>query len=287
MLYAIITVLILIADQGVKFFAARSLADVGVLEFIPGFLQLQYVENTGAAFGLFQNLNIRWFIVAVTVIFAVIVVLALNRRWITGTFGRWMAVLVLGGALGNVIDRVIHEGGYVVDMFEFTFKIFGNSFPVFNIADIFITVGGILFCIYVIFHRDPEHHEEHVVKGRDGSAAARAPRRRSESIEDQSAERRPRIANSDRPVDDKPVREIPARPAQAPPQQRRAPAQQQRQAPAAQPRPASSQPRQEGATPQQGQPRPRQDSPAPKPRAKPKTSSDSFDLEDILNEFRD
>lgn len=287
MLYAIVAVLVLIADQGVKYFATRNLADVDVLEFIPGFLQLRYTENPGAAFGLFKDFNFRWIFVAAAIVFAVIVILALNRQWITGAFGRWTAVLVLSGALGNMIDRIIHEGGYVVDMFEFPFKIFGKDFPIFNIADIFLTVGGILFCIYVIFHRDPEHDEERAVKGRSGSSVVSAPRKRvSEDNGNQPAERRPRIATSDIPTDDRPVREIPAKPAQAP--QRRAPSQQQKQSPPAQRKPAASQSGQQpGATPRQGQAKPRQASQAPRQDAKPKTSSDSFDLEDILNEFRD
>lgn len=287
MLYAIVAVLVLIADQGVKYFATRNLADVDVLEFIPGFLQLRYTENPGAAFGLFKDFNFRWIFVVAAIAFAVIVILALNRRWITGTFGRWMAVLTLSGALGNMIDRIIHEGGYVVDMFEFSFKIFGKDFPIFNIADIFLTVGGILFCIYVIFHRDPEHDEERAVKGRSGSSVVSAPGKRvSEDNGNQPAERRPRIATSDIPTDDRPVREIPAKPAQAP--QRRAPSQQQKQPPPIQRKPAASQSGQQpGTAPRQGQAKPRPASQAPRQDAKPKTSSDSFDLEDILNEFRD
>ncbi|MEG0036344.1 MAG: signal peptidase II, partial [Oscillospiraceae bacterium] len=73
------------------------------------------------------------------------------RNLITGKFGRWMLILVLAGGLGNCIDRAIN--GYVVDMFQFAFF---PSFPIFNVADIFITLGGIAFCVWLIFHKEPE-----------------------------------------------------------------------------------------------------------------------------------
>ena len=71
--------------------------------------------------------------------------------------GRWSLVLVIAGALGNAIDRVVH--GFVVDLFDFRLI----NFPVFNVADIFICVGGALFVIYFMFqHKDktPEEDEQ-------------------------------------------------------------------------------------------------------------------------------
>ena len=63
-----------------------------------------------------------------------------------------MSVLVIAGARGNCIDRMI--SGYVVDMFEFSFAIFGWQFPVFNVADVFITLGMIMFCVLVLVQKD-------------------------------------------------------------------------------------------------------------------------------------
>ncbi|MDR1669302.1 MAG: signal peptidase II [Oscillospiraceae bacterium] len=109
--------------------------------FIPG-VNLTYAENTGAAFSLLQNA--RWFLVAVSATAACVIVLAVCKGWIRGKLGLAGISCVLGGALGNLIDRLLH--GYVVDMFQFTFV----SFAVFNVADIFVTAGGLCFCIYLI-----------------------------------------------------------------------------------------------------------------------------------------
>ncbi|MGI5936297.1 MAG: signal peptidase II [Oscillospiraceae bacterium] len=147
MLYAIVTVLILILDQGLKYWTTLNIPyGDGVRNLIPGFIRLTNIHNYGAAFGILQNT--RWLLIAVTVIFAVAVILLVSTKTIKGAFGRWTAIMVLAGALGNGIDRVLH--GYVVDMLEFEFI----NFEVFNVADIFITVGGILLCLYVIFQRD-------------------------------------------------------------------------------------------------------------------------------------
>lgn len=287
MLYGIVTLLILILDQGVKLLTTRNLEIGEVMEFIPGVIQFRYVQNFGAAFGLFSDLDFRWIIVAITAVFAIAVILALRNDWIHGQFGRWTAVMILGGALGNIIDRIIHDGGFVVDTFEFAFKIFGNTFPVFNVADIFVTVGGVLFCLYIIFHKEPELISE----GRPKHAASEDG---GESAPTQ--ERKARIATTEKPADNvRPIREIQAKPSQAP---RRKP---QTANPAAEVKPDA---RQEAAaaSAKKPEPKPASDidaislfeeevrasrSPTIPPDLKPKTSSDSFDLDDILAEFRD
>ncbi len=109
--------------------------------FFPG-VRLTYTENTGAAFSLFGQA--RWFLVAASTLAAAAIILAVCRGWVRGRLGLVSISCVLGGAVGNLIDRALR--GYVVDMFEFTFV----SFAVFNVADIFITVGGACFCLYLI-----------------------------------------------------------------------------------------------------------------------------------------
>ena len=150
MLYAIVAVIILILDQGLKYWTTLNLTlDVGQHQLIPGLVRLTNIHNYGAAFSILQNT--RWLLVIITAIFVVVVAILLSMEIIEGRFGQWMAVLVLAGAIGNGIDRIIH--GYVVDMFQFEFM---PTFPVFNVADIFITVCGILFCIYLLFHKSDE-----------------------------------------------------------------------------------------------------------------------------------
>ena len=152
MLYAIVAVLILIADQGLKYWVTLNISlEDGVVELIPGVLELMNIHNYGAAFGILQNAP-RWVFILIAVVFAAIVIVSLRRNWIHGKFGRWTAVLVLAGALGNCIDRML--SGYVVDMFNFPFEFpLIHHFAVFNLADIFITVCGILFCLHVLFFR--------------------------------------------------------------------------------------------------------------------------------------
>lgn len=144
MLYAIVVVLVLIADQLMKYWVTANITlNSGSVELIPGILKLVNIHNDGAAFSLFPGY--RWIFVGLAAAVTIAVILALIFHWIKSGFGRWMAVLTMAGALGNAIDRAIY--GYVVDMFVIEPVKF---IQVFNVADIFITVGGILFCLYLI-----------------------------------------------------------------------------------------------------------------------------------------
>ncbi len=146
--YAIVAVLILLIDQTVKYWTITSLALNETKSFIPGLLDLTYIQNYGAAFGILQGQ--RWFFVVLTVVFVAAVIYLLSKDIIKGRLGRWMLVLVMAGGVGNCIDRVMNR--YVVDMFSFHFM----DFAIFNVADIFVTLGGIIFCVYLIFHREPK-----------------------------------------------------------------------------------------------------------------------------------
>lgn len=179
MLYAIVSVLILIADQGLKYWVTLNIPlNEGRVELIPGVVDLMNIHNYGAAFSILQNAP-HWLFIIIAVVFAAIVIVSLRRNWIHGNFGRWTAVLVLAGALGNCIDRML--SGYVVDMFSFPFW---KSFAVFNLADIFITVCGILFCIHVLFFRGEKPAPE-----QDAAAPTEAPRRAPK----QKAPRQPKL----------------------------------------------------------------------------------------------
>ena len=160
MLFAIAVILILIADQGLKYWVTLSIPlDDGVRALFPGFLELRNIHNSGAAFSLLSGAP-RWIFIILAVVFIVIIVLAVRREWVHGAFGRWMAILLLAGALGNCLDRML--SGYVVDMLAFEFW---PSFPVFNIADVCIVVGAIGFFLHVLLYKDPES----VAKEAEGS----------------------------------------------------------------------------------------------------------------------
>ncbi len=150
MLYAIVAVLALIVDQALKYWTTVNIVvDSGRAKLIPGFIRLVNLHNTGAAFSILEGA--RWFFVILCILFCLLVVYLLVRNIVTNKLARWMAVIIMAGAVGNCIDRVVC--GFVVDMLEFEFLIFGRSFPVFNIADIYITVGAIVFCLCILLEK--------------------------------------------------------------------------------------------------------------------------------------
>lgn len=150
MWYAIVAILILIADQGLKYWVTVNIAlDTGHVTLIPGVLELTNIHNNGAAFSMLEHAP-HWIFILFTLVFAAIAVFCLRHNVVHGKVGRWSVVLVLAGAIGNCIDRIL--SGYVVDMFNFLFA----RFAVFNLADVFIVVAGITLCLHVIFYRGDE-----------------------------------------------------------------------------------------------------------------------------------
>jgi len=118
------------------------------MEVIPGVLNVTHARNPGIAMGMLSDvdMNLQWPLAGVMLVACLILVFVL-RRYDEGFWGRLGLAAVLGGAAGNLIDRVF-RGGLVVDMFEFPFAFFPY---IFNIADVFIVLGGITFCIHFIF----------------------------------------------------------------------------------------------------------------------------------------
>ena len=157
MLYAIVAVIALILDQLVKYWTTISvIKDEGIVKLIPGLIHLTNVHNTGAAFSFLQGA--RWFFVALCAVFVAAVIYLLVKNIICTPGARWCAVIVMAGAVGNAIDRIIN--GYVVDMFEFDFKIFGMNFPVFNLADVYLTIGVLVFCIFLLAEKPEEKQDK-------------------------------------------------------------------------------------------------------------------------------
>ncbi|MEA5040185.1 MAG: signal peptidase II [Clostridiaceae bacterium] len=142
-LWALIPLCIIAADQMVKQWAQNNLQQLGTLPLISGVFHLTYARNTGAAFSLLQGA--RWAFVLIGVLMVGLLIWALRAGWVRGLFGRLSVLFLVGGAVGNLIDRV--RFGYVVDLFDFRLI----HFAIFNVADSFITVGGIMLGIYLIF----------------------------------------------------------------------------------------------------------------------------------------
>ena len=146
MAYILTIIALIVIDQISKYLALNNLANIGSIPIIENIFHLTYVENRGAAFGMFQNNQIVFIIVAVV---ASIVGLYYIYKKKLNLLGNISIVLIISGAIGNLIDRV--RLGFVVDYFDFRF-IWDY---VFNIADIFVVVGTILLCIYIIvFEKD-------------------------------------------------------------------------------------------------------------------------------------
>lgn len=142
MIYILIIIAGIVLDRITKIYAVKhfiSYPHSGSL------INLTYLENRGAAFGILQDKRILF------VILTIAIVLYLLYYFITNLKSNPLVLniafsLIISGALGNFYDRLFQ--GYVVDFIEFAFV----DFPVFNIADIFVTVGCGLLIIYILFH---------------------------------------------------------------------------------------------------------------------------------------
>ena len=149
MLWVIIGIFITAADQLTKYLTVKYIAGGNEISVIHGFLKLSYVENRGAAWGLFAGQRLA-FIVFTAIIFAAFIYYTIKNKpqkklyYISVSF-------ILGGATGNLIDRAFK--GFVVDMIDITEWF---DYPVFNVADCFIVAGTILLAIYILISDSKE-----------------------------------------------------------------------------------------------------------------------------------
>jgi len=128
-------------DQFTKYLVVAGIPLHTEIPAIPGLFHLTYVQNTGAAFSSFEGQ--QWLFVLVFAVFTAAIVWEFSgKRWPFTDLERWLIVAIYGGGLGNMIDRI--RLGFVVDMIEVDFM----RFPVFNVADCFITCG----CVLLIAH---------------------------------------------------------------------------------------------------------------------------------------
>ena len=144
MFYVILAILLIVADQAVKF-AVRANIDLGQsIPFIPHVLALTNIRNTGAAFSILSRHT--WLLTLTSVVVVLVICWLIVKGFFQNALGRWAAALVLAGGMGNLIDRVVF--GAVTDMFQTTFI----DFPIFNVADSCITVGVPLLFLYVLLY---------------------------------------------------------------------------------------------------------------------------------------
>ncbi len=140
--YFLISALLVGLDQWSKYLTLQNISLGETKEFIPGFLSLTHLRNTGAAWSLLEG-KMKFFYV-ITVIVSVVIIYLLIKNYKKSIWYSVGLSFVLAGAIGNFIDRV--RLGYVVDMLQTDFM----NFPIFNVADSTLVVGVICIFIYLI-----------------------------------------------------------------------------------------------------------------------------------------
>lgn len=141
--YILLIALLIAVDQIVKGFVATRMDLFQSIELWQ-FIKLTYIHNTGAAFGILNGSRILF--VLFTAALLVLVALVWRKDWMKRYY--CAVSLILGGALGNCIDRIFR--GYVVDFIDFTY------WPVFNIADIAVVCGTILLAVLILTAKEED-----------------------------------------------------------------------------------------------------------------------------------
>ena len=139
--------LLILLDQAVKGYVVKEIPLGGIRRFIPKVVSLTYLKNSGAAFSMLENQ--QWFFTIITLI-AMGAAFVYLYRHIKGSI--WLLLgltLIISGGIGNFIDRL--RQGFVVDMFHLDFM----NFAIFNVADIYLTIGVGLLLIYLL--REESH----------------------------------------------------------------------------------------------------------------------------------
>jgi signal peptidase II len=154
MIYIGIILLVLLIDQGTKYLVYSNLELYQSVEVINGFFHITFIENKGAAHGILQNMT--WLFISVTVVAIAAMIYVLKK-----SNSKWLSVslsILIGGATGNLLDRVFREGR-VVDFMDFYFGSY--NYAIFNLADSSVVIGTILLSIYILFiYKDPKKKEQ-------------------------------------------------------------------------------------------------------------------------------
>lgn len=151
-MYFLLSIILIVVDQLVKFWVRGNIPLGGAIPFLPGFMELAYVQNTGMAFSMFSRHT--WLLTLLSLAVSLALGWALGRDKLPHPVGRLSLALVLAGGVGNLIDRAVL--GFVTDMFATTFI----DFAVFNVADICVCMGGGLLVLYALFFaQEPKEGE--------------------------------------------------------------------------------------------------------------------------------
>ena len=153
--WLVTTALIVAIDQFTKYIVVKNMDLYDEYVVIPGFFNLNYVRNKGAGLGLFANA--RWVFMIVTAIVIIVVVVLLFRDFFRSRLADLALTFILAGGIGNMIDRIFI--GEVIDFFQFQIKLFDF---IFNVADVFVTFGTVIFVIYYLFFHGKDKEKENV-----------------------------------------------------------------------------------------------------------------------------
>ncbi len=137
-----VAVLLIGADQLIKYWAMTNLVEVGTIPLIGGVFHLTYVENRGAAFGMLQGQ--KWLLVGVASLVLLGAVVFLLSGRVKNRVLMWAIALIIAGGVGNLIDRTVR--GFVVDYLDFRLI----NFYVFNLADACVCIGVGLVLLYLL-----------------------------------------------------------------------------------------------------------------------------------------
>lgn len=151
----LLSAVLIAADQLFKMLVVQNVQPVGKIAVIPGIFDLFYLENRGAAFGMLQNQ--KWFFVLVTGAITLFIIFALFRYNNHEFFSYAASALIIGGGIGNLIDRV--RLSYVVDYLSFSFFP-----PIFNFADCCVTVGTVFLIIHFLFFAEKDNSANRVMR---------------------------------------------------------------------------------------------------------------------------
>lgn len=142
-LWLTLSLVLIVLDQLIKYIVIQNVSLQDIIEVVPGLFNLVYVKNTGAAFSILSGKTYILSLVSLAICIFLVYYLVRKKpknKLCLVSFG-----MILGGAVGNLIDRVWRN--FVVDYIELAFM----NFPVFNLADIAITAGAVLLMVYMIF----------------------------------------------------------------------------------------------------------------------------------------
>lgn len=141
-LAAVTAVLALVADQFTKVYISNNFEMAKSYEFLPGLIDITYIHNDGAAWGMLGGYT--WLLLSITMVVMLICIALLLKYGMRDKLLFWSAMLILSGGLGNMIDRIFRSG-MVIDFLHFEFW---PTFPVFNVADCAIVIGTCLLAFY-------------------------------------------------------------------------------------------------------------------------------------------